>query len=219
MTLMNKSARINRYAIAMFLCGGILLASEIWKQYILTYQVYGFYKVWYVPFQLCSLPMYLCTVYPLVSESWKERIQVFLMTFSLLGGAAAFLDTSGMQYPIRILTVHSYSWHVMVVAIGICSGINWCKRESDHEKNFHATLPIWLGALGIATILNLSLSSYGEINMFYISPIYPSWQLIIRDLVPVIGQHASNLIYLAVMYLSARILFWMWSFVKGRAKD
>ena len=34
-----------------------------------------------------------------------------------------FFDTSGMHYPLLILTVHSYLWHILLIVTGILSGI------------------------------------------------------------------------------------------------
>ena len=53
-----------------FLWGIIMLVSEIWKQYTLTFVLgQGHYNLWYLPFQLCSIPMYVCLLIPWVKKS------------------------------------------------------------------------------------------------------------------------------------------------------
>ncbi len=48
-------------------CGILMLLSELWKQWRLTYILnHRQYNWWYFPFQLCSIPMYLCLVIPWV---------------------------------------------------------------------------------------------------------------------------------------------------------
>lgn len=94
----------------LFFIGIFLLTSEILKQLLLTFVMNnGHYNLWYFPFQLCSLPMYLLVLYPFFhTEPARNTILGFLSTYNLLGGIAVFFDTSGMHYPLLILTVHSY---------------------------------------------------------------------------------------------------------------
>lgn len=133
----NNSVNIHpghlRYLRSMSVLGTLLLLSEIWKQWLLT-KIYGSYQVWYFPFQLCSLPLYLCPLMVVLPEKWQDRIRTFLMTFTLLGGAAAFLDTSGMQYPLSALTLHSYLWHIVLIIIGIWSGIDYCRSPYRNQR-------------------------------------------------------------------------------------
>ena len=98
----------------LFLCGIIMLSSEIWKQFTLTFLLGGGqYNWWYFPFQLCSIPMYLLIAYPWIRrETLRRVILSFLMCYSLLGGIAVFADTSGLHYPLASLTIHSYLWHI-----------------------------------------------------------------------------------------------------------
>lgn len=64
----NKSIEIDKNSIetkkynrCYLILGIILMLSEIWKQYTLTFVLNnGEYQWSYIPFQLCSMPMYLC---------------------------------------------------------------------------------------------------------------------------------------------------------------
>ena len=99
-----------------FYCGLLMLFSEVWKQWCLTYILNnGHYNWWYFPFQLCSIPMYICLILPWIrSPQIYDAFLTFLMDFGMLGGIFAFCDTSGMYYHYPPLTIHSFAWHVAV---------------------------------------------------------------------------------------------------------
>ena len=82
-----------------FLCGVLMLGSEVWKQCLLTFVLgHGTYNWWYFPFQLCSIPMYVLLAYPwLRRESTRRMLLAFLMSYCFLGGVAVFADTSGLN--------------------------------------------------------------------------------------------------------------------------
>ena len=113
--------------IFFFLCGIIMLSSEIWKQFALTFTLGGgSYNWWYFPFQLCSIPMYILLAYPwLRHKNARLTILAFLMCYCLLGGIAVFADTSGLHYPLPALTIHSYLWHILLIIIGFTAGFTY----------------------------------------------------------------------------------------------
>ena len=101
-----------------------MFLSEIWKQYCITFIINEHhYDWWYFPFQLCSIPMYVCLLLPFVREKARDILLTFLKTFGLMGGIFTFFDTSGLHYPYAPLTAHSYLWHVLLIILGIVSGI------------------------------------------------------------------------------------------------
>ena len=120
-----------------FLCGVLMLCSEVWKQLVLTFSLgHGAYNWWYFPFQLCSIPMYVLLAYPWVRrESVRRMLLAFLMSFGLLGGIAVFADTSGLMYPLPTLTVHSWAWHFLLILIGISAGAVYFQRLRSDAKN------------------------------------------------------------------------------------
>ncbi|MCD8010195.1 MAG: YwaF family protein [Lachnospiraceae bacterium] len=205
-----------------FLCflGVALLISEIWKQWVLTFQVYnGHYNVWYFPFQLCSLPLYLCPVYGMASERWRERIDIFLMDFTLMGGVAVFIDQSGMQYSLPALTAHSYLWHFILIFLGCLAGFRFAasgRGESLRNglRHFTRSLPIWAAGVVIATVFNVALWPLGEISMFYISPFEASTQIVFRDIAARFGIAIGNLVYLAVMVIAAALFHLGWCLMR-----
>ncbi len=213
-----------------FLCGVLMLCSEIWKQLVLTFALgNGIYDWWYVPFQLCSVPMYILLAYPwLRREGIRRTLLAFLMSYCLMSGIIVFADTSGLQYPIPELTAHSYIWHLLLILIGIGSGITYCRSLRSDAKNilfsralsrayplrpFLSATFLYLSCCVIAETLNLTLDRYGLINMFYINPHYPMQQIVFRDLVPVIGNTAAVLLYVTVTVLGAFLFFLLWRIV------
>ena len=72
---MKKHSKL--YKDFFFYSGFLMLISEIWKQYCLTYIMNeGTYNWWYFPFQLCSIPMYVCLLLPfLFTPSDIKRIK------------------------------------------------------------------------------------------------------------------------------------------------
>ena len=205
-----------------------MLISEIWKQLTLTFMLgHGTYNWWYLPFQLCSIPMYLLLAYPWIRrELARQALLAFLMCYGLMGGIAVFADTSGLQYPLEALTIHSYAWHILLILIGICAGVVYCRRLSAGSRDksifsraltcafpfrpfLHSTL-VYLSCCLIAEILNLSLDRFGTINMFYINPDYKMQQIVFRDLLPVIGNTGSLLLYIAVSIFGAFLLYLIW---------
>ena len=219
----------------LFFIGFFLFTSEILKQLLLTFIVNdGHYNLWYFPFQLCSLPMYLLVLYPFFrTESTRNTVLGFLATYNLLGGIAVFFDTSGMHYPLLILTVHSYLWHILLIVTGILSGIlliqklssESCISDKKHNKRqptrassrhllpsfAHITLLYILFVL-IAEYLNHVLDSFGEINLFYINPDYRMEQVFFIKIGELCGNNTAILVYILATIFGAGILYEVWNF-------
>ncbi len=211
-----------------FLCGVLMLCSEIWKQLVLTFTLnHGTYNWWYFPFQLCSIPMYILLAYPWVRrESARRMLLAFLMSFCLLGGIAVFADTSGLMYPLPALTVHSWIWHFLLILIGISAGAAYFLRLRNDTKNilfsrtlsralplrpfFHAVI-LYLACCALAELFNLTLDRYGMINMFYINPHLQMQQVVFRDLVPLIGNLPAILVYITAAAAGAFLFFLVWN--------
>lgn len=213
-----------------FLCGVLMLCSEIWKQLVLTFSLgHGTYNWWYFPFQLCSIPMYLLLVYPWIrKEGARRMLLAFLMTYCPLGGIAVFADTSGLQYPLPALTVHSWTWHILLILVGISAGAVYFGRLRSSAKEilfsralsealplrpfFHATV-LYLSCCLIAELFNLTFDRFGLINMFYINPHLKMQQVIFRDLVPLIGNPGAILVYIAAAVSGAFLFFLIWNLI------
>lgn len=191
-------------------CGILMLLSEIWKQWCLTFILnHGHYNWWYFPFQLCSVPMYLCLAIPWVhTERLRGILITFLMNFGLLGGIFAFFDTSGMHYGYLPLTIHSYAWHILLITIGLFAGLS---KEADYSiKGFAGSACCYLSCCLLATFFNLAFYRYGPINMFYISPHYYMNQIVFRDIVRLWGNGAGILTYIAATVFGGWLFHQSW---------
>ena len=181
--------------------GVFLLVTEVGKQLMLTFAINGGkYCWWYFPWQLCSIPMYVCLI-----AAAAGRLDVclsYLATFGLMGGVAAFFDTGGFVLDHPLLTVHSYVWHFVIVGVGLYAAV---KRKSFR---FLPPLLVYLGSAAIAEIINVAAFDAGcrPINMFYISPRYLFPLMVLKELVPVIGNAATIAVYILVCIAAAFLL-------------
>lgn len=198
-----------RFRAFFLVCGVVMLLSEIWKQFTLTFAVNGGAYIWlYFPFQLCSTPMYVLLVLPHVRrESLKNALLTYLMTFGLLGGVIVLADTSGLHYALPALTFHSFAWHAALAAVGVLAGIARGKPSPRDLKN---ALLLYAACCVLAAVLNASLGQFGEINLFYINPACEMEQVVFRDLVPVLGKGAVLVLYMCMTALGAALLWAVW---------
>lgn len=228
--------------IFLLFCGPVLAASEIWKQWYLTFVInQGHYNPWYFPFQLCSIPMYILLIlHPTKKPSVRGVLLVFLMCCGTLGGIAVFADTSGLHYPVAALTVHSYLWHILLIFIGIAAGIYYrqtffcnfsknpaydgstsspgCQPCPDlffvrFRHDFTGSIILYLICCGIASVLNTCFDPYGTINMFYINPRYPMIQVVFSELVKYIGNIPTIFLYMASTILGSFLIFRIWNYI------
>lgn len=205
-------------------CGILMLVSEIWKQWTLTFILNnGSYNWWYFPFQLCSIPMYVCLAIGLLNSSFVSRhlpsigahgthisalLSAFLMNFGLVGGIFTFFDTSGLHYGYLPLTIHSYVWHILLIVIGCYSGLD---HASDHSvRGYTFSVILYLVCCGAATVFNLAFYRFGSINMFYISPHYYMHQKVFRHITDTFGNGYGIASYIAATTAGAGLfhLFW-----------
>lgn len=220
---MKLNQKTNRLSVSgfnsfFFICGILMAASEIWKQFCLTFTVNGgVYDWWYFPFQLCSIPMYLLLILPWLKKSrLRSTFLTFLMSYGLLGGIAVFADTSGLHYPVMALTLHSYLWHVTLIIIGISAGICHIREHFP----VRAGLPNFIDSSGLyiiccvtASLLNHFISLHHTINMFYINTLLTMEQIGFKRLIPYIGNTAAIGVYILMTITGAGILYLLWSFI------
>lgn len=190
----------------LFACGLFLAASETYKQLFLYYIInQRSYDWWFFPFQLCSLPMYLCLLLPFLKDrTQKTTLYTFMQDYNLLGGIAALLVPEGFLGIHWTLSVHGYVWHTMLILIGIF--IFLTGRSELSGKGFARTIPVFVICCCIATLINVYAPGQGRADMFYISPYYPTTQIIFHDIALGIGIWPANLLYLAVICLGGYVV-------------
>ena len=223
-----RKQRLAAYRIDLII-GLILLLSEIYKQLFRYFIVDGrHYCVEFVPFQLCSLPMYLCLINAWLMHrhtKWESRqknkcftrskenqytknltekiicvINTFIIDFNLMGALMVFVEPSGIFSKYVVLTWHGILWHLLIIFLGVYKGLT-CRNTHLSMSSFCRTLPIFFAGCGIATILNIVLHPYGFISMFYISPYEPSIQIVFSDIATKCGIVAGNIAYILAMLL------------------
>lgn len=201
---MNKQKKI------FFGCGILMLTTELWKQWCLTYRLGGgHYNWWYFPFQLCSIPMYICLLLSfLSSDRIRRALLTFLMDFGLLAGFFTFFDTSGLHYPLVFLTIHSYAWHILLILLGLYAG--YLNAASVSHTDFVSAAGIYLSCCLIATVLNLVCYPFGRINMFYISPHFQMSQKVFRYIALYLGNDAGIAVYLCAIGAGAWLVHLLW---------
>ena len=143
-----------------------------------------------------------------------------------------FFDTSGMHYPLLILTVHSYLWHILLIVTGILSGIflvqksvpmtplscskNIKRQPTDASSrrllpSFPRITLLYILFVLIAEYLNHILDPFGEINLFYINPDYRMEQIFFVKIGELYGNNSAILVYILATISGAGILYGAWN--------
>ena len=198
--------RDRRQCGPVLLCTGLFLcAAEIWKQLYLYFVVFHSYRVWYLPWQLCSMPIYLCLAYGLLPFRAQRCIATFLADYGMLGGIAALIVHSGFTFPDHpLLTLHGYLWHITLILLSLYITAN---HLSDTKRaGFRKTLPLFFTCAGIAELLNISLHRFGDCDMFYISPYHLSSQPVFSDIDRLLGRIPGIFLYLAAVICGAFLI-------------
>ena len=200
---------MSREQRVFLITGTVLLVSEIWKQYCLTFVLNGgTYQWWYFPFQLCSVPMYLCLPLAFIKGGKiRDSLLAFLSDYTLLSGVIVFLDTTGMHYGYIPLTIHSFLWHFLLIALGVYAGT----RKSDRGMpSFIGATAVYLVCCILAEAFNLSFDRFDIINMFYINPHYYMGQIGFREFLRFLPNRAVIGLYILATVFGASLfhLFW-----------
>ena len=201
----------------VFSVGLFLLFIEVYKQCFYYFYIgEGEYPWWVFPFQLCSVPMYLCLIAPLLKPGRLQKgMYYFLVYYNMLGGIAAYLEPSGMISDYLALTLHSFSWHLSLVFLGmflIATGNCGLKL-----RDYFSATGCYLVLCVIAFSLNLILRkpSGGSINMFFIGP-NVSPLIVIRDIGARFGWYVGTAVYIPAVCLGAFVVFSVIRFAKKR---
>lgn len=200
------------------LTGWLLFLMELWKQLTLWLLVeQGHYNVWYFPFQLCSMPMYLSIFYGLLRKRndrraaiWKHTILTFLQDYGFLGGTLTLVVHDGLLHPGHpFLTAHGFLWHILMVLCALY--IRHFGLAGRTVRDFGRTIPLFAFLATIAECINVILHSYGDCDMFYISPYHRSSQIIFCDIDRALGRPAGIFIYLASIVCGAFLVHVLFS--------
>lgn len=193
----------------------ITLILEIYKQVNFGFNIVDgalvFDYAWYAfPWQFCSTPMYVGLLAAVTRKgAFHRAMSAYLATYSVFAGVCV------MCYPITVFTetiginVQTMFCHGSMITVGIYllySG--YVKLE---HKTILNALPVFLGAVGIAMVLNelanvTGLLQTDEFNMFFISP-YCEPSLPVYSLIqPLLPYPVCLLIYVGCFTLAAYLI-------------
>ncbi len=185
--MMGKLIKNKDIVYKLSLC---LFLMEIFKQAYLL--INNMWSIWYIPFQLCSMPLYL-----FIFKKEKGYLK-FIKTYSLLGAVCAICYPMDMIAHGTILCIHSYLFHYIIILMS--SIIYFNKLDKGTFKD--ATI-LFLKMCLIATIINFSFNSFGEINMFYINCLRRPYQPIINKIT---NTYLANTLYILVIIIVSYII-------------
>ena len=174
---------------AVYKISFLLFALEIFKQIYLL--VNSKWSIWYIPFQLCSMPLYL---FMFKNTFVNKAYLTFIKSYSLLSGFVALAYPMDMISHGLILCIHSYIWHYLIILMA--SIIYYQKLDC---ASFSKATLLFVVMCIIATAINIGLNNFGEINMFYINCLLKSYQPIVKDVELIIGRIPANILYLLVI--------------------
>lgn len=204
--LRNAGERANR--AVLLTVGLVLLVSEVYKQLFYTYILgKGTYQWWIFPFQLCSVPMYFCLFLPFLKEGkLRQCCFDFLLAFNLMGGFLAFIEPSGLVHEYWTLTLHAFSWHMLLVFVGLYLGFSG--RAGRKLRDFRNAVVVFILCCAVAFAINLALRqvSGGAVNMFYVGP-SDSPIIVFRDISARFGWYVNTPIYMACLCAAAFVFY------------
>lgn len=177
----------------------ILFILEIFKQVYLM--INNMWSVWYIPFQLCSIPMYL---WFFKNSKIKYSFLTFLSSYSLLSGITALAYPMDMISHGLVLCVHSYIWHYLIILMSSLAYFN-LDTKLDNKSFLKATI-FFITTCLIACVLNFLLNQFGEINMFYINCLDKAIQPIVKDLANITNVYFANTLYLIVIIIVSYLI-------------
>ncbi len=194
--------------ILIFCVGLFLFACEVYKQLFYTFCIDEVgYKWWIFPFQMCSVPMYLCLIAPLLKPGKVSRAMYNFMTiFNLLGGFITYFEPSGISLPYWSLTLHAYTWHMVLVFLGLF--LNFAGFGGRKMKDYWTAAATFAALCVVAFCINLLLwdVAQGDINMFFIGP-KESSLVVFSDISVNCGWLVNALVYIPVVCLGAFLIF------------
>lgn len=199
----DKGNRILLLSVGIF-----LMVAEVYKQlFYYFYMEDGSYAWWIFPFQLCSVPMYMCVIAPLLKPGRVQKSMYnFMMIYNLLGGFISFLEPSGLLHGYLTLTLHSCTWHMLLVFVGLY--LCFSGRAGFEMKDYRSATGTFLLLCVVAFCINLIFwdVSGGTINMFFIGP-KNSPLIVFSDIAEAFGWYVGTALYIPSVCLGAFLIF------------
>ncbi len=194
--------------------GIFLMLTEVYKQLFYTFVIGdGQYQWWIFPFQLCSIPMYFCLVAPFLRDGIVRRgMYNFMLAFNLMSGAVAFTEPSGLVHEYWTLTLHAFTWHMILIFLGLYIGFSG--RAGMELKDYRYAAGTFAVLCVIAFSLNMIFWNMpaaiddpsGHMNMFYVGPAN-SPIIVFKDICLKFGWYVNTPIYIFCLCLAAFVFY------------
>ena len=202
----NFDERKNKILLLSY--AGVLIASEIFKQFFLFYVLNEGAIAWgEFPFQMCSMPMYLCPIAVFCkNERVKRALYGFMMCFNLLGGFAGVFEPSGVFLEQVPLTVHAVAWHYSLVFLGFY--IVFSHRAGKTVQDYFDIVKLFGFLCFTAFFINtlLGITTGADVNMFFVGPA-PTTIIVFNTIALKYGWVASTLLYIPLTAIAAGVIF------------
>ena len=205
--------------------GCFLIISEAVKQcYVYYYVCSGIYNYWYIPFQLCSVPMYLCPALPFLKGRIRDACLTFMLGYTFISAAATFIYPQDILRPQLFLTLHGFVWHAALLFISLLIGFSGMADLST--SGFARSVCLFAILCCIAIIINASTETisasadhpHGYANMFYLSPYHSSFQPVISSLEASAGIPAAKLLYAAAITAAAGLTDFVFDLLRSSTR-
>ena len=187
----------------IFVLGVVMVLLEVWKQWFVRTYVYpGPLNLWFFPWQLCSMAMYCAVLAPLVRGRFQNTLLVFLSSFSLFAAVVALAIPSDMLRIQILFAGHGFVYHGIMIIEALAAMLVLRRRD----VTFRPAVWLFLGMAAIAEVINVAAhlligDIHREPDMFYITPYYPSTQVVFHDIAVRLGILPEIVIYLAAIIL------------------
>lgn len=212
----------NRLDDIVFAAGIFLFFSELYKQlYYHTVLGNGHYNFSILPLQLCSYVLYLYLLLPLLPEGRvKNTLYLFTAFYQTAGGCVVM--GCPLFYPQLALSVHTMLWHIVMISVGVLILL----LRGYGERYFGEILPaaaVFLSVYVFGMILNVALApltvhSAGPLNLFYLSPLEETHNIIIADVRRAIGWFPAVVTYAVLITAVCVNAIWAVGFAVRKIK-
>ncbi|AUD63136.1 hypothetical protein BK010_05870 [Tenericutes bacterium MO-XQ] len=187
----------------------ILIAFEVYKQVIFTYQNDWTYRWYAFPYQFCSIPMYVSLLAALT-----KRQKIFDMALAFLATYGLFAGTAVMMYPQDVfietigINIQTMVHHGGISVVGF--SLILAKKVPYNIKTVLKASVMFSVVVLVAIILNFIHNTWiaqGTFNMFFINPKYDNHIPVLSLIQPLVGDITFIFVYYFGFTLVALIVF------------
>lgn len=209
-----KNSSDKALRIIAFICWGVMVTLEIYKQFEYSYNL-GETSItwdyqWYAfPYQLCSTPLYVLPFIFLMKDSKvRDAFLAYMSTFSMFGGLATFIYPEQVFISTIGINIQTMVHHGLQIVLGIFF-IVWARKKINRWY-FIKSVPVFAVLVTIAILANNAFMSLGideTFNMFYISPHFDCTLPILSMIYPKVNYLIFVALYILGFTLIAFIIF------------